>query len=74
MRNDPDGRVGFMWRPNRINVGISRAMERLYIVGARKMWKGKNADFPLGLVLNKVESMAGEGRASVLGANLFMEA
>lgn len=74
VRNHPSGRVGFMWRPNRINVGISRAMERLVVVGACKMWSGRNADQPLGLVLSKIESMAIEGRAAVIAANQFMEA
>ncbi|OXC74392.1 AAA domain-containing protein [Caballeronia sordidicola] len=74
VRNHPNGRVGFMWRSNRINVGVSRAMERLYVIGARKMWGGRNAGMPLGRVLSKIESMAAEGRAAVLGANQFMEA
>jgi len=74
VRNHPNGRVGFMWRPNRINVGVSRAMERLYVVGARKMWQGRNAGLPLGRVLSKIESMAGEGRAAILVADQFMEA
>ena len=29
---------GFMIRPNRINVALSRAMDRLVIVGARTRW------------------------------------
>jgi len=74
VRNHPNGRVGFMWRPNRINVGVSRAMERLYVVGARKMWQGRNTRQPLGQVLSKIESMADEGRAAILPANQFMEA
>jgi superfamily I DNA and/or RNA helicase len=74
VRNHPNGRVGFMWRSNRINVGVSRAMERLYVIGARKMWGGRIAGMPLGRVLSKIESMAVEGRAAVLGANQFMEA
>lgn len=74
VRNHPSGRVGFMWRPNRINVGISRAMERLIVVGACKMWRGRNSNQPLGRVLSKIESMAVEGRAAVIAANQFMEA
>lgn len=47
VRNNDDGPVefrqrtitqGFMARPNRINVAISRAMDRLVIVGARTRW------------------------------------
>ncbi len=32
-------RPGFMVRPNRINVAMSRAMDRLVIVGARNRWR-----------------------------------
>lgn len=47
VRNNADGphiggrpfiRPGFMSRPNRINVAVSRAMDRLVIVGARERW------------------------------------
>jgi tRNA A-37 threonylcarbamoyl transferase component Bud32 len=47
VRNNDDGQVefgratikqGFMARPNRINVAISRAMDRLIVVGARSRW------------------------------------
>ncbi|WP_406833844.1 AAA domain-containing protein [Pseudomonas asiatica] len=47
VRNNADGRLvngkptikpGFMSRPNRINVAVSRAMDKLVIVGARDRW------------------------------------
>lgn len=72
VRNNPRGNPGFLWKPNRINVAISRAMERLFIVGATKMWKGKNISLPLGRVLTKVESMVDADRASVLPADQFL--
>jgi len=63
VRNNPKGNPGFLWSPNRINVAMSRAMERLYIVGATKMWKAKNASLPLGRVLTKVDAMVNGDRA-----------
>lgn len=44
----------FLREENRINVALSRAMERLIIVGAAKMWDGKNSQLPLGKVLSYV--------------------
>jgi superfamily I DNA and/or RNA helicase/serine/threonine protein kinase len=74
VRNNPDGRPGFLTSPNRVNVALSRAMERLFIVGATKMWRGKNAELPLGVVLTKTEAMAQESRAQIVPATTFLEA
>ncbi len=49
-RAKSDQHPGFLSIPNRINVAISRAMERLIIVGSMKMWSGRNAKLPLGKV------------------------
>ncbi len=73
VRNNPRQKIGFMWKPNRINVAISRAMERLFIVGSTKMWTGKNANQPLGRVLSKISAMAEEDRAEILSAKQYME-
>jgi len=73
VRNNPYLNPGFLTSPNRINVAMSRAMERLYIVGASIMWKKRNEDLPLGRVLNKVETMVAAGRASILPATYFLE-
>ncbi len=72
VRNNPQGNPGFLWSQNRINVAMSRAMERLYIVGAVKMWKAKNALLPLGRVLTKVDSMVNADRAIFLPADQFL--
>jgi hypothetical protein len=47
-------------------------MDKLFIVAARNMWKGRNADLPLGKVLKEVESLAQDRRASILSAKELM--
>jgi superfamily I DNA and/or RNA helicase/serine/threonine protein kinase len=73
VRNNTRLKHGFLDKPNRINVALSRAMERLVIVGATRMWEGKNAELPLGRVLTKVRSMAEVGRANILSAKQYLE-
>lgn len=72
VRNNLRQTPGFLRSPNRINVAMSRAMERLFIVGASKMWRGRNSTLPLGTVLTKIDSMALVGHANVLPANQFL--
>lgn len=66
VRNNPLGRTGFLRSPNRINVALSRAMERLIIVGASKLWEGKNQDLPLGKVLQYTGKLKKQGRAGII--------
>jgi superfamily I DNA and/or RNA helicase len=47
---------GYVWSPERVNVSISRAMDRLIIVGAAKMWRDRNQEAPLGRVLKYIET------------------
>ncbi|GAB1090355.1 MAG: hypothetical protein Sw1PiBPW_41550 [Shewanella algae] len=54
-RSDSKQSPGFLRSPNRINVGLSRAMDRLVIVGNSEMWKGKNHELPLGKVFDYIE-------------------
>jgi superfamily I DNA and/or RNA helicase len=54
-RSIGDQSTGFLRSPNRINVALSRAMDRLVIVGNSNMWRGKNHEMPLGRVLEYVE-------------------
>lgn len=51
-RSDKLHTPGFLRAPNRINVAMSRAMDRLLIVGNSDMWKGKNKELPLGQVVH----------------------
>ncbi len=54
-RSCPKLSPGFLRSPNRINVALSRAMDRLIIVGAAQMWHGKNKSRPLGKVVEFIE-------------------
>ena len=72
VRNNPHMNPGFLRSPNRVNVALSRSMDKLFIVAARNMWKGRNADLPLGRVLKEVESLAQDKRASILSAKELM--
>ncbi|HHY0621105.1 nuclease [Vibrio vulnificus] len=54
-RSIEDQSPGFLKSPNRINVALSRAMDRLVIVGDTRMWRGKNERLPLGKVLSFIE-------------------
>lgn len=71
VRNSPQQNPGFLRLPNRINVAMSRAMERLVVVGAAPMWRGKNAGMPLGQVLKKIESLSEANRATIVKAQEF---
>lgn len=71
VRNNPQHAPGFLNSPNRVNVAMSRAMERLFIVGATKMWTGRNLNLPLGRALTKIRSLAETGRACILSAKQF---
>ncbi|CAK3169371.1 non-specific serine/threonine protein kinase [Vibrio crassostreae] len=59
-RSEPKQGSGFLKLPNRINVGLSRAMDRLVIVGDKRMWQGKNSQLPFGKVIKFMEENASE--------------
>ena len=60
---------GFLRSPNRINVALSRAMDRLIIVGATEMWREVNKDLPLGRVLQYVEDQKSSSEYKILSEN-----
>jgi hypothetical protein len=72
-RNNPHHDQGFVSSRQRINVAISRAMDRLIIVGAARMWRERNQGSPLGRVLAYIEehrdgvSFATEQAAAIQG-------
>lgn len=57
---------GFLRLPNRINVALSRAMDRLVIVGDKRMWQGKNSDLPFGNVIKFMEGNNSIGQYALL--------
>ena len=55
-RYDKECNTGFLHLPNRINVALSRAMDKLIIVGAKTMWEHpKNSKTPLAKVLRFIQ-------------------
>ena len=52
--------------PHRVNVALSRAMDRLFVVGAANMWTGSNASLPLGQAMAVIRELEQQGRASVM--------
>lgn len=55
-RADKSESPGFLRAPNRINVALSRAMDRLLIVGCAQMWRTKNKALPLGQVISFMDN------------------
>lgn len=79
VRNNLDGPLeggvrtiapGFMARPNRINVALSRAMDHLFIVGARQGWRAETA---MGQVCAAFGREVEDGRAAELDATSFID-
>ncbi|MBA4709236.1 AAA domain-containing protein [Aquitalea aquatica] len=54
VRNNDHGLQGFLVSPSRINVALSRAQERLVIIGAQRMWRAANHSSALGDVLSYI--------------------
>jgi predicted RNA-binding protein with RPS1 domain len=61
----------FLKSPNRINVALSRAMDRLVIVGSAEMWKGQNEKLPLGMVVSLMSSNSGHGRYDFISPDII---
>ncbi|WP_177218332.1 AAA domain-containing protein [Caulobacter sp. UNC279MFTsu5.1] len=79
VRNNTDGsavagiatiKSGFLSKRNRINVAVSRAMDRLVIVGAKSRWRQGEWMHRLS---DAVEAAFGEGEAKVLPATYVIE-
>lgn len=67
-RSDSKRSPGFLRIPNRINVAMSRAMDRLLIVGNADMWRTNNRDRPLGHVLTYMDQMGEDAGYKVIPA------
>lgn len=62
VRHNAKYEQGFLSSPNRLNVAMSRAMDRLVIIGAMRMWKDRNTESPLGTFVRSFEEARGEKR------------
>ncbi|WP_414433223.1 AAA domain-containing protein [Alcanivorax sp. IL2] len=69
IRSDPERTPGFLRSDNRVNVAMSRAMERLVIVGDMRVWSGKNSHYGLGKVAAYIRDRQGEGSFNILPAS-----
>lgn len=58
VRDNAEYTQGFLQYPERINVALSRAQERLVIIGSCKMWSQCNEDSPLYKVHKVIEKYA----------------
>lgn len=58
-------REGFLTTPNRINVAVSRAMDRLIVVGVRGRW---SAQGPMGRLAEAFGRQVAQGTARAIGA------
>jgi AAA domain-containing protein len=65
VRCNGGGDQGHVRIPNRCNVALSRAKERLFIVGARSMWGGVQKRWPMRKVLDEIQAGGGRGLAIV---------
>lgn len=69
-RSDKRQSPGFLRAPNRINVALSRAMDRLLIVGSVQMWREQNKHLPLGRVASFMEEQGRESGYRFVDAQL----
>ena len=67
---EPTIRPGFLATPNRINVAISRAMDRLVIVGSRTRWEKGG---PMDRVSEAFQNALVQGEAHVIDANELLD-
>lgn len=69
-RNSEDRKPRFLKESNRINVAMSRAMDRLVIVGSIAMWNKENEGLPLGKVALFIQERQGEDYSILKAENL----
>jgi len=68
-RNDPKLQTGFLKYPERINVSLSRARERLVIIGASRMWEVRPLEMPLRRVLAYIERLKESAEYGLINSN-----
>lgn len=67
VRNDTCENIGFLSDPERINVAMSRAKDRLVIVSSSAMWRSRT-ETPMKSVLDEVERLAEKKLATFVPA------
>lgn len=69
-RNSEDRKPRFLKEPNRINVAMSRSMDRLVVIGSIAMWSKENEGLPLGKVASFIQERQGEDYRILKAENL----
>ncbi|OYT85820.1 MAG: hypothetical protein CFE50_00235 [Pseudomonas sp. PGPPP4] len=62
VRHNPQRKQGFLIEPSRINVSLSRAQERLVIIGSKQMWEAGNQQSALADVLGFIAKQIAAGK------------
>lgn len=70
VRCNPSKKVGHVGSPNRCNVAISRAKERLFIVGSRKMWRSVSDKICMKMALGWIEAADKRDADIIKAANI----
>jgi hypothetical protein len=68
VRNDEARGIGFLRDPERINVAMSRAKDRLVILSSTAMWSGRSGT-PMHNVLGELRDMEKEGQSSFIASH-----
>jgi hypothetical protein len=66
--NAGDGHIGFLSDPERINVAMSRAKDRLVIVSSSAMWRSRTTT-PMKRVLDEVTTLEATQEALFVPSN-----
>jgi serine/threonine protein kinase len=76
VRNNPRMDIGFLSEgqssaSQRSNVALSRAKERLYLVGSTEVFSGKNTPSPIGRVLSYINDNHGNNISMIASKNIM---
>lgn len=61
VRNNQERKQGFLVEPSRINVSLSRAQDRLVVIGSKNMWEASNKQSSLADVLTYISEQTAAG-------------
>lgn len=74
VRNNLKRDAGHVRKPNRVNVALSRAQERLVLVGSTHMWSSRKASNHLRRILDFIRDKAGDSSYAVVDAKRVIKA